>query len=83
MVGGAAHELNEAGILPSLIDQVWSTRCALSETSTVGIVLKSLFGYSDQPALIQVLAYVAYLGTVGLAILQRRQRAVPPLNQPA
>lgn len=83
MVGSGAHELNEAGILPSLIDQVWSTRSILSETSTLGAIFKTLFGYSDQPALIQVLAYAAYLVSVGLAVLLRRQRPPRPVNQPA
>jgi high-affinity iron transporter len=81
MVGSSAHELNEAGILPSLIDQVWSTRSVLSETSPIGVMLKALFGYSDQPALIQILAYAMYLVTVGLAVLLRRRRRPIPLGE--
>lgn len=83
MVGSGAYELNEAGILPGMIKHVWSTKNILSDTSTAGSVLKALFGYSDEPPLIQVLAYAGYLVTVFSAVMLRRQRLPRPADQPA
>lgn len=72
MVGRGVHELNEAGVMPALIEHVWSTQSILSDDSTVGSVLKALLGYTDAPSLSQVLAYVAYLAAVGIAIVRRQ-----------
>ena len=77
MVGRGVHELNEAGIVPAIIDPLWSTGSILSDKSTLGSVLKALVGYSDAPSLTQVLAYLGYAGAVSAALVARRH---PPAN---
>ncbi len=74
MVGRGVHELNEAGIIPALIDPLWNTTSILPDTSTVGAILKALVGYNDDPSLTQALAYVGYAAVVIAALLQRRGR---------
>lgn len=71
MIGLAAHELIEAGLLPALVDPLWNVTSLLSDKSTAGELLKSLFGYNSNPALSEVLAYIAYLVGVGWLALRR------------
>lgn len=66
------HEFVEAGLLPGLIDAVWTTEALISETSAAGVLLRTLFGYNADPSLMEVLAYFAYFGAV--AALIRRFR---------
>jgi len=72
MIGLAAHELIEAGLLPAVVDPLWNINPILSDKSTVGELLKSLFGYNGNPALTETAAYVAYLAVIGW-FLRRRQ----------
>lgn len=82
MVGQAAHEFFEAGLLPALLDPVWDTAAWLPDSSLAGSLAKALLGYNDNPQLIQVLAYLAYLAAVLAALLLRRPRPVAE-TQPA
>jgi high-affinity iron transporter len=77
MVGRGVHELNEAGIIPSIIEHVWSTKSILADTSSMGALLKTLFGYNDDPSLTQVIAYVGYVAVVAWAALARRRQPSP------
>lgn len=76
MVALGIHELIEAGLVPALIDPVWNINAVLDDAMGAGGVLKTLFGYNGNPALTEVLAYVAYLATVGWVILR-------PVHTPA
>jgi len=69
LVGLAVHELNEAGWIPELIDHVWDLSPVLSEESTMGGILKALFGYQSNPSLAAVLGYILYLFTLGTKVL--------------
>ena len=73
LVGHGVHEFNEVGWIPAVIDHVWDLNPVLDETSTVGIMLKALLGYNGNPALTEVVAYLAYVGTV-LLTLRRSDR---------
>lgn len=68
------HELQEAGWLPTLVDHVWNINHIINEKEGVGSFLKTLFGYNGNPSLLEVLAYLAYLGVVSWA-LRRAQPA--------
>ncbi|MGC8781251.1 MAG: FTR1 family iron permease [Anaerolineae bacterium] len=76
MIGLAAHELIEAGLLPAVIDPLWNINPILSDKSLPGELLKSLFGYNGNPALTEALAYVGYL--VGIGWLLRSGRPSTP-----
>jgi high-affinity iron transporter len=55
------HEFQEAGILPTMIEHVWDTNAVVSEGSTVGEFLKTLFGYNANPSLLEVVAWASYV----------------------
>jgi high-affinity iron transporter len=61
MLARGVHEFVEVGALPGIVDPVWNANPVLPEESTAGSFLKALLGYSESPALVEVLAYVAYL----------------------
>ncbi len=55
------HELQEAGIIPVVIEHVWDINHVLPEASVVGQFLTSIFGYNANPSLVEVVAYLTYL----------------------
>lgn len=74
LVAHGVHELNEAGIIPALIEHVWDMNPVLDEGSAGGQVLKTLFGYNGNPSLTEVAAYVGYWVVVLLALRRVRLR---------
>jgi high-affinity iron transporter len=66
LVAHGVHELQEARLLPTILEHVWDVNPILSEDSTVGLFLKALFGYNGNPSLIEVLSYVAYYAAIYL-----------------
>jgi high-affinity iron transporter len=70
LVGQGVHALNEAGLLPSIIEHVWNVNPEVTavgsfplmhEKGAVGSILHELFGYNGDPSLVEVLAYAGYL----------------------
>jgi high-affinity iron transporter len=61
------HEFEELGWLPALAEEVWNLKPVLSDTSTVGSLLRVLVGYNDDPTLLEVIGYLAYWGVVLVA----------------
>ena len=55
------HELQEAALLPVLIQHVWDVNGVLDDGSGVGLWLKALLGYNGNPSLLEVIAYPLYL----------------------
>ena len=43
-----------------IVEHVWDFNPILDENSTLGSMLKALFGYNGNPSLTEVLAYLAY-----------------------
>ena len=66
------HELQEARIVPALVEHVWDTNLILDEGGTVGTFLNALFGYNGNPSLLEVIAYVSYLVVVGMTSFRPR-----------
>ncbi|HEX3052040.1 MAG TPA: FTR1 family protein [Aggregatilineaceae bacterium] len=60
----ALHEFAELGWLPALAEEVWNLESVLSNSSTVGGLLRVLVGYNASPTLIEVIGYLAYWGIV-------------------
>jgi high-affinity iron transporter len=63
-------ELQEAGVVPMLVEQLWNSNRLVSQTSTLGSLLEAMFGYTSTPSLTQVAAYALYLAGVGWAYLR-------------
>jgi len=75
LVAHGVHELNEAGIIPAIIDPIWNANVVIPETSFVGMILKTLFGYNATPTLTEMLAYFGYLAAVIFGLRFANQRA--------
>ena len=67
------HELQEAAVVPTIIEHVWDVNHILDESGALGTFLKALFGYDGNPSLLEVAAYVAYFIVVAL-LSSRSQR---------
>jgi high-affinity iron transporter len=73
LVAHGVHELQEAGVLPVIVEHVWDINPILDENSTVGSILKALFGYNGNPSLLETVSYAAYYLVIGVVIgLERR-----------
>jgi high-affinity iron transporter len=61
LVAHGVHELNEAGLIPPIIENVWNINSFLDENSTLGQFLKTLVGYNGNPSLTEAFSYFLYL----------------------
>jgi len=75
LVAHGVHELQEATVIPTVIEHLWEmnppanldgTYPILHEKGYIGSILKGLFGYNGNPSLIEVLSYFLYLVVVFL-----------------
>ena len=71
--------LEQADIVTALDQTVWDTSWLLSDLSMLGRALHTLIGYVDQPTAMQLVVYLATLGTI--AVLMKLFSA-PPAQQP-
>ena len=76
LVVHGVHELQEAALLPTIVEHVWDVNYILDEGSAVGMFLKALLGYNGNPSLIEVLSYLGYLSVVYLVPRFRGQRRI-------
>lgn len=61
LVSHGAHEFAEAGVLSAVEGpKLWSTKGVLPDNSGMGAVLRALFGYQDEPTVIELVAFVGY-----------------------
>lgn len=77
MVAMGVHELNEAGVIPPVVEHVWDVNPPvnpdgsyplLHDNGAVGSILKSLIGYNGNPSLTEVIAYAGYWAIIGIFI---------------
>jgi high-affinity iron transporter len=76
------HEFIEAGLVPSGVEPLWDVRPLLPDESGLGAFLKHMFGYNADPALVEIVAWGAYLLIVGYFFFRplirlRRVREAP------
>ena len=76
LVAQGVHELQEAALLPTLVEHMWDINLILDEHGTVGMFLKALFGYNGNPSLLEVIAYSVYFTVVGAVGLRQGQAMV-------
>ena len=62
----SVHEFEEAGIVNGIISPLYDINNILNENGIIGSFLKGLFGYTGSPSLLEVIAYVSYLGVIFL-----------------
>jgi len=58
------HEFEEAGLVSGIIAPLFDINPILNEKGLIGSFLKGLFGYNGNPSLLEVMAYMAYLGVI-------------------
>ena len=77
LVAHGVHEFNEVGWIPSVVEHVWDVNPIIDENSTLGLMLKALFGYNGNPSLTEVMAYLAYYVAIffGLRWINRPVKA--------
>lgn len=73
LVAYGVHELNEAGWIPSIIENVWDINHILNEKSQLGLILKALFGFNGNPSLSELISYVLYLISMFIIFFRYRQ----------
>ena len=76
LVAYGVHELNEAGWVPAVIENVWNINHIISDKSEVGLILKALFGYNGNPSLTEVLAYLSYFIVLGTILIRNQRKRV-------
>src|SRR5215208_3730625 len=81
LVAHGVHEFNEVGWIPSVIEHIWNVDAIVSESSLLGQLLQTLFGYNSSPALTEMIAYFGYIAVV--AFLWRRDNAAIPTKATA
>ena len=77
LVAQGVHEFQEAALLPTLIEHVWDINPILDEKSTLGSILKALFGYNGNPSLLEMITYGVYFAVVGIVSLRQGRAMVP------
>ena len=78
MAAAGAGYLVAADILPALVPEVWDSSAFLSENTLLGKVLHAMFGYSERPSGMQLLFYLATLGSILLVLRLRKKHAMLP-----
>jgi len=80
LVAHGVHELQEAALLPTIVEHVWDINHILDENGSMGTFLKALFGYNGNPSLIEVFSYGLYLFAISLVswLRSRPQTALVP-----
>jgi high-affinity iron transporter len=79
LAANAAAFLNEAGLVPSLVPQLWNTSAVLAQRSWLGVVLHILVGYTDRPNGIEAVFYLVTLATILLLMRLSGRGASRPI----
>lgn len=77
LLGGAVAKMQTLGWLPFGADHLWDLRAVLSDESAVGGLLHGLVGYSDNPTVLQAIAYVSYLIVAGGFFWRETRKPMP------
>ena len=68
LVAHGIHELQEAHIVPTIIEHVWDINHVVDEASISGEFLKTLVGYNGNPSLTEVISYFLYFIVIWVSI---------------
>lgn len=73
LVAHGIHELQEAKLLPVVVEHVYDMNWIIDEKGILGEILKSLFGYNGNPSLLEVVGYLGYLTFAFVSFLRTRK----------
>jgi high-affinity iron transporter len=77
----AAGKLISADIIHSFSDQVWDSSWLVSDFSTIGKFLNATTGYTAKPTGMQIIFYIATIGSVLLLSKVKRKRKTVTYNK--
>jgi high-affinity iron transporter len=77
MAARGASKLIQAGLIPSLHDNVWDMSAVLPESSLPGQFLSALIGYIEQPNAMQLIFYGMTVLTISLFLYGQKNRKLP------
>ena len=60
-MAGSLHAFAEIGIISIWQTNVYDISSTLGNKSFIGILLRSLFGYDESPAMIELVAYLLFI----------------------
>ena len=83
LLGSAVGQMQTLGWLPFGGAHLWDLRATLSDESAVGGLLHGLLGYSDNPTVLQAIAYISYLIVAGGFFLRETRKPMPAAPQPS
>jgi high-affinity iron transporter len=85
LLGSAVGEMQTLGWLPFGTAHLWNLEATLSQESGIGGFLHSLFGYNDNPTVLQGIAYTLYLIIAGGLFWRETRKPMPAMTsqQPA
>ena len=80
----AVENLQQLGWLPFGQQALWNSSQVISESSNVGDLLHVLFGYAEQPTVLQAVVWVGYIAisTTAFVRMNRRGARRAPAAQP-
>lgn len=86
LLADAVENLQQLGWLPFGTHVLWNSSATLSEGSNIGDLLHSLFGYADEPTVLQFIVWAAYLALASTALIRlstrsRRSKSQKSLHQ--
>ena len=74
LLADAIENMQELGWLPFLGHTLWNTTGLLSEDSSLGDVFHSLLGYADQPTVLQLIVWVAFVSVSATLFIRMGRR---------
>jgi high-affinity iron transporter len=83
LLGSAIGQMQTLDWLPFGTARLWDLRASLSDESMIGGLLHSLLGYSDNPTVLQAIAYLSYLIVAGGFFLRETRKPMPAAQQPS
>ncbi len=60
LIAHGIHEFQEVGWITFLPQEAWNTAAFLPEKSVLGSILKGVFGYNENPSILEVIGYIGY-----------------------
>lgn len=81
LLADGVQAFQEVGWISFGQNTLWNTASFLSEDTTLGDILHSFFGYADNPSILQVLAYLAFLVVAIASLWGRKHRIAPAISK--
>lgn len=77
LVAHGIHEFNEVHFIPEIIEHVWDINSFVNESSVLGQLLVTLFGYNGNPSLTELIGYFVYLATTAFFFTRSTVQPAP------